>query len=146
MAMAGLPNDIIMRIIRTSTEIGLDDTLKYWEDQRARRMAPSDVIDRWNREPKMKNVAMTEFHMNKELTIKTLRRFQADSQQEEGGHKFTYPVEMYEFILEGMNGSTKSGLKRSLQGLDAYKVKVKKGPQTRADSRQRREGGCTCYV
>ena len=100
-------------------------------------MVPSEVIDAWNREPKMKNVAVTEFHMNKEIINRALGNFQADSQKEEGGHKFTYPVERYEFILEGMNGSTKVGLRRTLRCLDPYKVKVKKAPV---------KGKCRCSI
>ena len=120
-----LPNDIIMKIIRTSTDNGRLTTLKYWEDQLSRRMKPSIVLSEWKREPTKKNVAMTEFHMNKVRTIRVLRDFQYDQQEEEGGYKFTYPVERYEFLLEGMNGATKSGLKRLLQGLDAFKAKEK---------------------
>jgi len=132
-----LPNDLIMMIIRTSTEDGRLTTLKYWEDQLARRMRSFDVLGEWNREPKKKNVAVTEFHMNKELIYKTLGDFQVENQREEGGHKFTYPPEQYESLLEGMNGATKSGLRRALRFLTPYKVKVKKAPV---------KGKCRCSI
>jgi len=120
-----LPNDIIMRIIRVSTDNGRLTTLKYWEEQVARRMKPFDVLSEWNREPKMKNVSMTEFHMNKVRTIKVIGEFQAVWGSAADWFEPNQGLRDLRFRMQAGGPTTTDALWRNLKFAPAYKVKVK---------------------